>query len=106
MHGAPQPTRAPAWSPIWARLPRDFRCALAPLGPDVHKLSRFKGWIKLYGIATSNLDVWLLSLARVVTVVGLLAWLRSDPPKHRRHGPSYGAPDAPNAPQVASGPPA
>ena len=36
-------------------------CALWPIRRDLSLLSTVQGWHKLYSIADSNLDVWLLS---------------------------------------------
>eukprot|EP00882_Tetradesmus_deserticola_P018660 GHRQ01020040.1.p1 GENE.GHRQ01020040.1~~GHRQ01020040.1.p1 ORF type:complete len:315 (+),score=82.18 GHRQ01020040.1:260-1204(+) len=82
------------------------RCTFWPIGPELHALRKFSGWVNLYHVATSLLDVWLLAVLRVC--VALLLWLNTKPAYSRRQGSlsggvGLGPPQSPNHEQMALG---
>ncbi|WIA09667.1 hypothetical protein OEZ85_009053 [Tetradesmus obliquus] len=83
-------------------------CTLWPIGSELHELVRFAGWRKLYHVATSTLDVWLLAVLRICVMLVLWSNTNTAYGRSRRHGSvagglGLGPPLPPNHEQMALG---
>jgi hypothetical protein len=89
---------------IYAPVAPPSRCALWPLKGCLQELSHVRGWLRLYTLGTSNLDVLLLAGAHAAVTLAVLAGARA--PRRATAGLGSlgsGGPVAGNLPQSELG---